>query len=60
MIIYIQLTAWPDIEVKPVSKDLEFIVLACDGIWDVMTNEVWQILSYKVVKICHKVIKLFI
>lgn len=33
-------TAWPDIEVKPVTKDLEFIVLACDGIWDVMTNEV--------------------
>ncbi|XP_022175018.1 probable protein phosphatase 2C T23F11.1 [Myzus persicae] len=31
--------AWPDIEVKPVTKDLEFIVLACDGIWDVMTNE---------------------
>lgn len=31
--------AWPDIEEKPVTKDLEFIVLACDGIWDVMTNE---------------------
>ncbi|XP_025419332.1 probable protein phosphatase 2C T23F11.1 [Sipha flava] len=31
--------AWPDIEIKPVSKDLEFIVLACDGIWDVMSNE---------------------
>ncbi|XP_050434755.1 probable protein phosphatase 2C T23F11.1 [Adelges cooleyi] len=31
--------AWPDIEVKPVTSDLEFIVLACDGIWDVMTNE---------------------
>lgn len=39
-ILIIKFTAWPDIEEKPVTKDLEFIVLACDGIWDVMTNEV--------------------
>ncbi|KAJ1529922.1 hypothetical protein ONE63_006651 [Megalurothrips usitatus] len=32
-------TAFPDVEVKLVTPDWEFIVLACDGIWDVMTNE---------------------
>ncbi|RWS21671.1 putative protein phosphatase 2C T23F11.1-like protein, partial [Leptotrombidium deliense] len=32
-------TAFPDVEVRNVSDDLEFVVLACDGIWDVMTNE---------------------
>lgn len=32
-------TASPDIEVRNITEDLEFVVLACDGIWDVMTNE---------------------
>ena len=30
-------TAVPDVIIKDVSDDLEFIVLACDGIWDVLT-----------------------
>lgn len=32
-------TAYPDIQMRDLGDDLEFIVLACDGIWDVMTNE---------------------
>lgn len=32
-------TAYPDIEVRGVTPDWEFLVIACDGIWDVMTNE---------------------
>ncbi|KAF2905822.1 hypothetical protein ILUMI_00358 [Ignelater luminosus] len=32
-------TAYPDVEVRTITPDWEFIVLACDGIWDVMTNE---------------------
>ncbi|KAM8710290.1 hypothetical protein ACLKA7_016995 [Drosophila subpalustris] len=32
-------TAYPDVETRQVMQDWEFIVLACDGIWDVMTNE---------------------
>ncbi|KAI6647318.1 protein phosphatase 2C T23F11.1-like [Oopsacas minuta] len=32
-------TADPDIIEKELSSDDEFIVLACDGIWDCMTNE---------------------
>lgn len=27
-------TAYPDVVVKPLHKDVEFIILACDGIWD--------------------------
>ena len=31
--------AYPDVQKRPLTDDLEFIVLACDGVWDVMTNE---------------------
>ncbi|XP_071455180.1 probable protein phosphatase 2C T23F11.1 [Hetaerina americana] len=32
-------TAYPDIEVRELTSDWEFVLLACDGIWDVMSNE---------------------
>lgn len=32
-------TAYPDIVVRDITPDHEFIVLACDGIWDVLSNE---------------------
>uniref|UniRef100_T1IP45 protein-serine/threonine phosphatase n=1 Tax=Strigamia maritima TaxID=126957 RepID=T1IP45_STRMM len=32
-------TAYPDVTVEDVTPNHEFIVLACDGIWDVMTNQ---------------------
>lgn len=32
-------TAFPDIEVRKINEDWEFLVIACDGIWDVMANE---------------------
>lgn len=32
-------TAYPDVEIKDVVSDHEFLLLACDGIWDVMSNE---------------------
>lgn len=32
-------TAYPDVEIVDLTSDHEFIVLACDGIWDVMSNE---------------------
>ena len=31
--------AYPDVTVNCVTKDTEFMVLACDGIWDVLTNQ---------------------
>uniref|UniRef100_A0A7E4ZZC8 protein-serine/threonine phosphatase n=1 Tax=Panagrellus redivivus TaxID=6233 RepID=A0A7E4ZZC8_PANRE len=40
-------TAYPDISCFELTKDFEFIVVACDGIWDVMTNE-------EVVKFCRQ------
>ncbi|XP_002127931.4 putative protein phosphatase 2C T23F11.1 [Ciona intestinalis] len=32
-------TADPDVIVKEITKDHEFVVLACDGIWDVLSNQ---------------------
>jgi protein phosphatase 2C family protein 2/3 len=32
-------TAYPDVNVRELTADHEFIVLACDGIWDVLSNE---------------------
>lgn len=32
-------TACPDVIVKEINPDWEFIVMACDGIWDVLTSE---------------------
>ncbi|KAH9373610.1 hypothetical protein HPB48_014793 [Haemaphysalis longicornis] len=32
-------TAYPDVIVKNLTPDHEFVLLACDGIWDVLSNE---------------------
>ena len=32
-------TAFPDVVVKPLHKDVEFMILACDGIWDCKTSD---------------------
>ncbi len=32
-------TAYPDVDIKELTADHEFILLACDGIWDVLSNE---------------------
>jgi serine/threonine protein phosphatase PrpC len=37
--------AVPDVEVREINEDWEFILLACDGIWDVVTNTVSSVLS---------------
>lgn len=31
--------ALPDITVTDITPETEFLVLACDGIWDVLTNQ---------------------
>lgn len=31
--------AYPDVQTRPLTSDLEFAIMACDGVWDVMTNE---------------------
>lgn len=32
-------TCFPDVIERPIDEDWEFIVLACDGIWDVLSSE---------------------
>lgn len=38
------ITAMPDVKVRNISKDDEFIVLACDGIWNSMSSQ--QVASF--------------
>lgn len=44
-------SALPDVRIHPLTPDWEFIVLACDGIWDVMCNE--EVASFVRVRIVH-------
>lgn len=37
-------SAYPDVEIRTVTPEWEFIVLACDGIWDVMSNS--EVVNY--------------
>lgn len=37
-------TSFPDVTVKPFHKDVEFLILACDGIWDCKTSD--QVVQY--------------
>ncbi|OII70864.1 PPM1G-PROV domain-containing protein [Cryptosporidium ubiquitum] len=34
-----KITAFPDVRIIPLTSEDEFIVLACDGIWDVVDNQ---------------------
>jgi len=42
-------TAHPDVKMLPITNDTEFILLACDGIWDVMTSQ-------EAITFCHQTI----
>ena len=33
------ITAYPDLTIENIMSDINFIVIACDGIWDCLTNE---------------------
>ena len=33
------ITCVPEIKTQIISKDIEFLFLACDGIWDCLTNQ---------------------
>lgn len=36
---YQSVTCYPDITVKDITPEIEFIVIACDGIWEVKNNQ---------------------
>lgn len=46
-------TAMPDVEVCELTDDHEFIVIACDGIWDVLSNE--EVLEFVRNRIAQKI-----
>lgn len=33
------MTCFPDIQVEPINNDTQFVLLACDGVWDVVTSQ---------------------
>ncbi len=33
------ITAYPELKVETLTPDCDFIILACDGIWDCLTNQ---------------------
>ena len=33
------MSAWPDVRIEPIDPQTQFVVLACDGIWDVKTSQ---------------------
>lgn len=45
------LTANPDVTVNEMTDDVEFMLLACDGIWDVMTNQ--EVVNFIRARIVH-------
>eukprot|EP01054_Gregarina_sp_Poly1_P005695 Gregarina_sp_Poly_1__5694@NODE_2_length_28028_cov_167_134223_g1_i0_p4_GENE_NODE_2_length_28028_cov_167_134223_g1_i0NODE_2_length_28028_cov_167_134223_g1_i0_p4_ORF_typecomplete_len581_score92_41PP2C/PF00481_21/7_5e09PP2C/PF00481_21/3_1e50PP2C_2/PF13672_6/1_2PP2C_2/PF13672_6/1e09SpoIIE/PF07228_12/2_8e07RPC_C/PF11800_8/1_6RPC_C/PF11800_8/2_3e03_NODE_2_length_28028_cov_167_134223_g1_i01924220984 len=34
-----KITAFPDVRIIPITQNDEFVILACDGIWDCVTNQ---------------------
>ena len=34
-----KITVVPEIERQPLNQDCEFLVIACDGIWDCLTSQ---------------------
>jgi len=46
-------TAYPDVDMKDLTSDHEFIVLACDGIWDVLSNE--EVLEFVRTRIAQQI-----
>lgn len=45
------ITAYPECKVENLTNDCDFIILACDGIWDCLTNqEICDIVSDRLKK----------
>ena len=45
-------TAYPDVVEEELTPDHEFVLLACDGIWDVLTNQ--EVVDFVRVRIANR------
>lgn len=45
-------SALPEVKSFEIDEDWEFMVLACDGIWDVLTNQVKEMKITSVFSVC--------
>lgn len=46
------LSAYPDVVTREISAEHEFILLACDGIWDVLTNQ--EVVDFVRARLAHR------
>jgi protein phosphatase 2C family protein 2/3 len=46
-------TAYPDVDIKELTSDHEFVLLACDGIWDVLSND--EVLEFVRTRIAQQI-----
>lgn len=51
MLLFHLLAAYPDVLEKQITPDHEFMVIACDGIWDVLTNQ--EVVDFVRARIAH-------
>lgn len=52
VIMMVDIAACPDVIVEDLTEEHEFMLLACDGIWDVLTNE--EVVEYIRVRIAQE------
>lgn len=55
-VVYISLKitkhiAFPEVQQFPITEEWEFVILACDGIWDVMTSE--EVVNFVRTRLAH-------
>lgn len=45
------MSAFPDVRIEPIDAGTQFVLLACDGIWDVKTSQ--EAIDFMMTKLYH-------